>query len=258
MKLLKHFKLLLVVTFSTALLSSCTGFGNKVTFPDTKGEVYYKGDSVTETDAKNVGNFLKDEQYFSNDDKGRSVQITKDNGRIKARFVVDKKAIDSLPDADSDFAIIGASMSKKVFNSQPVDVIYTDTYFKDFKTIPFDANALHSINKIDELQNMHHKNYENNLLYYSNDVADAEADSISAYLVQSGFFGKDGNLEIIAYKNNDGYLLKIPIKSSFNNSDGLQKIDDYGKEIKKNLFPETPFQFEVVDNKLDSIKTFSY
>ena len=134
MKIFAHVKLLTAIAIC-GILSSCTGFGSKVTFTDTKGEVYYKGDGVTEADANAVGKFLKDQQFFLNDDKERSVQITKVNGRIQARFVVDQKAIATIPNVDESFAIIGASMSKNVFNNTPVDVIYTDDYFKDIKTI---------------------------------------------------------------------------------------------------------------------------
>ena len=126
---------LLVLLFCLSGLASCSSYGTKVTFEGNKGEVYYKGDSVTESDAKAVGKFLEDASYFQNDDRGRSVQISRENGHIKARFVLDEKVIDSMADADKNFALIGAAMSKDVFNNTPVDVIYTDEYFKDFKKI---------------------------------------------------------------------------------------------------------------------------
>src|SRR5664279_1393538 len=128
-----------VVIICVLALASCTSYGKKVTFEGNKGEVYYKGEGVTETDAKATGKFLEEQEYFLKDNKERSVQISKDGGRIKARFVIDQKALASVPNADETFALIGALLSKEVFNNTPVDVIYTDEGFKDIQTIPFKA-----------------------------------------------------------------------------------------------------------------------
>lgn len=240
-------------------LTSCTNYGTKVTFEGNKGEVYYKGDGVTEADAKAVGKFLEDAQFFQKDDKTRSVQITKDSGRIKARFVVDKKAIEAMPDADNNFAIIGAAMSKDVFNNTPVDVIYTDDYFKDIKTIPYKPAVLSAVNFSDEISKMNKKASDNNTLYYSKDISSEQADSISDYLVKSGFFSADGNIDLIVSKIiSGGFHIKFPIKASFNNTDGLQKVDDFGKEIKKELFPDVPVELEVLGENMTSVKTFTY
>jgi hypothetical protein len=240
-------------------LTSCTGYGTKVTFEGNKGEVYYKGDGVTEADAKAVGKFLEDAQFFQKDDKTRSVQISKDSGRIKARFVVDEKAIESMPDADNNFAIIGAAMSKDVFNNTPVDVIYTDDHFKDIKTIPYKPSALIAVNISEEVKQMEKKNYNNNTLYYSKDISNEQADTISDYLVKSGFFSTEGNIDLIVSKiQSGGFHIKFPIKPSFNNEEGLQKVDDFGKEIKKTLFPGVPLELEVLGENMSSVKTFTY
>ena len=50
-------------------------------------------------------------------------------------LLFDEKPIESMAGADNNFAIIGAAMSKDVFNHTPVDVIlYFDDHFKDIKT----------------------------------------------------------------------------------------------------------------------------
>ena len=258
MKLLNRIKLFAPFICLLAL-SSCTGYGTKVTFEGNKGEVYYKGDGVTEADAKAVGKFLEDAQFFQKDDKTRSVQISKDSGRIKARFVVDEKAIQAMPDADNNFAIIGSAMSKDVFNNTPVDVIYTDDYFKDIKTIPYKPAALSAINISDEVKEMDKKTSYNNTLYYSKDISGEQADSISNYLIKSGFFTAGGNIDLIISKiQSGGFHIKFPIKVSFNNEEGLQKVDDFGKEIKKTLFADVPLELEVLGENMASVKTFTY
>jgi hypothetical protein len=258
MKLLNHFSLF--GAFICVLsLNSCTGYGNKVTFEGNKGEVYYKGDGVTEADAKAVGKFLEDAEFFQNDDKTRSVQISKENGRIQARFVVDAKAIQSLQDADDNFAIIGAAMSKDVFSNIPVDVIYTDDHFKDIKTIPYRESALAVANISDEIKQMDKKSYRDNTLYYSKDISSAQADTVSNYLIKSGFFSSEGKLDLILSKiPGSGFHIKFPIKSSFNNEEGLQKVDDFGKDIKRDLFPDTLLELEVLGKNMTSVKTFTY
>src|SRR5450432_1951478 len=112
MKSLFSFSRLIAAVLVMSVFSSCTDYGKKVTFTNNKGEVYYKGDGVTEADAKATGKFLEDQQFFLKDDKKRSVQISKDSSRIKVRFVVDEKALATIPNVDESFALMGASMSK--------------------------------------------------------------------------------------------------------------------------------------------------
>jgi hypothetical protein len=258
MKLINRIKLF-AACICVLALTSCTDYGTKVTFEGNKGEVYYKGDGVTEADAKAVGKFLEDEQFFQKDDKTRSVQISKDSGRIKARFVVDEKAIGTMPDADESFALIGAAMSKDVFNNTPVDVIYTDDYFKDIKTIPYKPSALSAVDVSDEVKEMDKKTSNNNTLYYSKDISGEQADSISEYLVKSGFFSSGGNIDLILSKlQGGGFHIKFPIKASFNNEEGLQKVDAFGKQIKTDLFPNVPLELEVLGENMASVKTFTY
>ncbi|HEY5407320.1 MAG TPA: hypothetical protein VIJ92_09535 [Ginsengibacter sp.] len=240
-------------------LVSCSGYGHKVTFDGNHGEVYYKGDGVTEADAKAVGKFLEDADYFQKDDKTRSVQISKDSGRIQARFVVDEKAVDTVADIDKSFEIIGAAMSKQVFNNTPVDVIYTDEYFKDIKKIPYTPSAMAAIDLSNELEQMDKKNYNSNIFYYSKNIGAEKTDTIYNYLVSSGFFSKDGSVSlIVSLLPNNSFLVRFPIKSSFNNADGLQKIDAFGKELKQTAFPAEPVQLEVLGDNMDSVKTFTY
>lgn len=258
MRLIIHGKLF--VTFLCLFtLAACSNYGTKVTFPDHKGEVYYKGDGVTEADAKAVGKFLENQQFFLKDDKKRSVQISKDSGRVKARFVVDEKALASIPNADESFELIGALMSREVFNNTPVDVVFTDEFFKDIKTIPYKAGALAAANIREEINQMQKKEYNKNTLYYTKDIPAEEADVISAYLVKGGFFTTDGNKDLLLAKTaRNGFLVRFLIKASFANEAGLQKADNFGKEMKKDLFPDVPLQFEVLDEDLEPIKTFNY
>lgn len=92
----RFFALIVVITG----LNACTDYGKKVTFTGNKGEVYYKGDGVTDADAKATGKFLEDNDFFLKDDKERSVQISKKDNHIQFRIVVDEKGFAEIKDAE--------------------------------------------------------------------------------------------------------------------------------------------------------------
>jgi hypothetical protein len=124
-------------------LAACTDYGKKVTIEGTKGEVYYKGNGVTEADAKKVCTYLKDVIKYFDADKRQSVQLTKSKGDgYDVRFVVDEKKLKESPKAADAFAQIGAAMSVDLFDNKPVNVFLTDTHFKDLKSIPFDEEVV--------------------------------------------------------------------------------------------------------------------
>jgi len=252
------FQLFLYVA-PVALMVSCNGYGRKITVDDTKGEVYYKGDSVSETDARAVGKFLVDNNYFQHDQQARSVQITKEDGRIKARFVVDQKRMDTIAGADKDFEIIGAAMSREVFNNTPVDVICTDDQFHDFKTIPFNPGQVPAVALSEQLQQMDQRPFQGNTLYTSKNMMQAKRDSIYNYLVSSGFFSSGGAVDLIVTLRADGsYLVRFPSRSNAADTDGLQKIDAFGKEMKQQIFMPDSMDLEVLGPQMDSVKTFAY
>ncbi len=124
-------------------ISACTNYGKKVTIEGTKGEVYYKGDGVTKEDAEKLGNYLKkDIPYFDNE-RRKSIQLMKaKDGGYDIHFAVDQKKLEETPDAIESFTQIGAALSIDVYNNQPVNIFLTDSKFKDFKSIPFDKETV--------------------------------------------------------------------------------------------------------------------
>ena len=260
MKSIFSFHRLVVAILIFSALSSCKeDFGKKVTFTDHKGEVFYLGDGATEADAKATGKFLEDNQYFLKDDKERSVQISKKDSRIQFRMVVDEKGLATLDDADNRFAMLGAMMSVDVFHNMPVDVIYTDNKFKDKKTIAYNPSLREAVDVSSEIKNMKKKTYMANTLYYATDVDESAADTIVNYFVKSDFFTAKGNNDILLSKTKDGGAhFRFPVKASFANEAGLQKVEDFAKQLKSDMFEGVHIQFEVLDENLKSIKTFNF
>lgn len=139
-------KKIILVLLAAISLSACTNNGKKITVEGTKGEVYYKGDGVTEDDAKKTGNFLKEQSYFSGD-KEASVQITKEEGAFIIRFVYNKEVYEKLAGADDAFKLLAIKASKEVFGGEKVNIALADKSFKDFKSIPYDEATAKALNE---------------------------------------------------------------------------------------------------------------
>ncbi len=145
------FKSIMLLSCFALLIASCNSFGKKVNIDGTKGEVYYKGEGVTESDAKTLGTYLKDDlQYFSNDNVS-SVQLLKAaSGGYDVRFVVDEKKLKTLENSDAIFQSFGSAMSIDLYKNQPVNIFLADENMKDLKLLPFNKKATEDMmNKVE-------------------------------------------------------------------------------------------------------------
>jgi len=258
MKSIFLFPRLIAIFLVTALLCSCTDNGKKVTFTSHKGEVYYKGDGVTEADAKATGKFLEENDVFLKDDKQRSVQIVKKDGHIQLRIVTGTEFEES-KEVDERVALIGAKMSRQVFNNIPVDVIYTDDKFNDKKTIAFNPASINVTDLSTEIKNMKKKDYMANTLYYAPEVEESAADTIVNYLVKSDFFSSKSNNDILLSKTTgNGAHFRFPVKASFANDEGLLEVESFARSLKTELFEGIQMEFEVLDENMKSVKTFNF
>ena len=125
---MKPFLLLLLPV--CMLLSSCnlfSNYGKKVEFGES--EVFYKGDGVTEKQAKAVGNFLSDSEWFTDKAPG-SAQLTKEDGSYMVRLVVaNTKSI-----AENLRIYMWKQQYKlceDVFDGKDARFVFTDDKFKD-------------------------------------------------------------------------------------------------------------------------------
>lgn len=138
---MKQVLLGLVALFS---LAACSNHGKKVKVEGTKGEVYYKGEGVTEDDAKKTGDFLKAQGFFTNE-KGASVQVMKEAGNYVMRFVYDKEVLASLPDAETAFKMLAIKAAKEIFGGSKVNIALANKSFEDYKTIAYDEALAKSL-----------------------------------------------------------------------------------------------------------------
>jgi hypothetical protein len=257
-------KKILLILLTAVSLSACTNYGKKIKVEGTKGEVFYKGDGVTEDDAKKTGEFLKNQNYFTAD-KGASVQVSKEGEAYNLRFVYNKDVYDSLKGADVAFKIIGVKASKELFGGKKVNISLANKTFKDFKTIPYDeatAKSMEEPNPSDNETVIKKEDYDHDtaggINFYWKGISDEESKTIADYIVKNGAFA-GGKSEIYMTKEGDRYVLKFPvIESATNNPDYLAQVEKVTKDIKDNVFPDDPFSFSVTDKNLTTVKSWDY
>lgn len=99
-----------------------------------KHHIYYKGDGVTEDDAKKVGTYFTNIGLFTGDNE-MDIQIAaeKNSGDMKIRFIVDKSKV--TPEVENGFLNIGNDMATKVYPDKSLHIILTDDHFNDIKEV---------------------------------------------------------------------------------------------------------------------------
>ncbi len=116
----------------------CTNYGKRVEIND-RIEVYLNGDSVTETDAKALGN------YIANMDKDgknqKSFQLSKEQGVFVVKMPVDTTQNKIDASLDASFQALRLLIEMEVFKNQPVSLVLTDNKFNPFKTYAPGANT---------------------------------------------------------------------------------------------------------------------
>ncbi len=244
------------------LFVSCSNvnYGKKITVDGTRGEVYYKGEGVTEADAKSLGAYLKEMNFFQSDEKVRSVQLLKNKDRIEIRFVMDEKAFASYPELDHSFALSGANLSKTHFNGLPVDIFFTDNLFTEKKKIAFQPELLNVADKVgDELKAMKRLDMDDNKMFYTDNIPGNDAKRLFAYLKEKEFFTAGGHSNfIIRQLEGDSVWIRFPVKSDYANENTYKMVDEFGQQLKRDIFGTTIVRFDVTDIDLKVLKTFNY
>lgn len=106
-------------------------YGKKVTIND-KLEIYIKGDSTTEADAKKLGTYLAETWKETTNQK--SFQLKKEQNEYQVRMVVDEEKIKTDSTLDVSFMALRMLIEEQVFKGSKVKLILTNNKFKDLKT----------------------------------------------------------------------------------------------------------------------------
>lgn len=106
--------------------------GKKYTVND-KHHIYYKGDGVTEEDAKKAGNYFNSIGLFGDTDMDVQIDAEKNSSDMMVRFIVDKSKV--TPEVETGFLNIGNDMAAKIYPNKTLHIILTDDHFDDIKDI---------------------------------------------------------------------------------------------------------------------------
>lgn len=254
---------LLFISLLSFALASCTNHGKKIEVEGTKTEVFYKGDGVTEADAKKVGDLLKARFIQSKDKKG-SIQVTHENDTYTLRFVYDKEIYKTLKDVDNEFKALAIAASKDVFNGKKINIALADDQFKDWKTIAWDADFAKAMDDAGDdgyaanKDNFEHESVGDIDFYWAKDFPDEESKRIADYIIQQGAFS-GGTAQIIMTSLNGRTLLRFPVKpEAVGDAELMSTMGTVAQDLKDKLFPSTPFTFQATDEKMKVVKSWDF
>jgi len=273
MKTTFNFKTLFLLVLVALVFSSCTSYGKKIKSDGTKGEVYYKGDGVTESDGKKLCNYLKEIGYFDNDTK--SVQLVKaPSGGYDVRFVVDEKKLKASPTAEDGFVGMGALISKNVFANQAVNIFLADEKMKDIKSLPYDKKKAEALLSVDEKKpdvdnsanasdlSGYSKRIEGGITFrWKQPVTDDEADIIGKAIIATGDFagGTPETTNIFMEKEGDRYIVKFPVSEEFTEDPAtLSLMEAVSKKLKDAAFANVPFSFYMIDVNMKPVQNWEH
>lgn len=179
----------------TALLfySSCDllsgDYGEKVTIG--KNEVYYKGDGVTEQQAKETGAFLLEANWFDDKEPG-SAQITKDSAGYLVHLVAHKNKISD--HLRRNLWKTQRALSASVFNNQKVRFAFADDNLNDFETLsPVDVVTIG----------------QGTVYYDSEAFTKAEAQDLADFLDGAGYLNQDKQVDVLLRKEGGAPVVRM-------------------------------------------------
>lgn len=194
----------------TLLAGSCNLFndyGKKYKVND-KSSVYYKGDGVTEADAKKLGDYLLQGQYFDTK-TDKAVQITKDGDTYVLHFVVDKDKLEKNRDAVGTFWRLQYTISEDVFNEKPIKIILADDHLKDIQ--PVGGIAKYNVKT------------GNDIFYNEDDFKKSDIEALGKLMVDQGYFNGTGEKQIYVTKEDGTNMVRFIV-----NKEAVQtNIDSY-------------------------------
>ncbi len=252
-------KVLILIFLVSMFVTSCNNYGKKVTFEGTKGEVYYKGDGVTEADAKKLGDYLKTIDYINNN-KESSFQLTKNGDTYVFKLVINKAVYDTMPGLDKSYKALGALVSEKVFDGKKVDVGLTDDYFKEFKTIPYDAAYAKSIN--DDSADDFGKDVlidgtKGEVFIKGEGVTEADAQRLGQHLRKITFLNDTTHASVQLLKNDNGYIVRFVYDKHFYETtpDVVKNFNIIRNSISTDVFGGQNVDIRLADEKMQDFVT---
>lgn len=131
---MKFLKIIFSVLVIASIFTACnTNYGKEYKL-DAKHSVYYKGDSVTEVQARKLAEYLKEQNYFQ-DSIASTVQLVKVKDTFNINFMVNETKL--IKGYEIKFLLFGAFISESVFNKAPVTIQLTNNNLELFKNLGY-------------------------------------------------------------------------------------------------------------------------
>lgn len=133
-------KSIYIIIIFTVFITACNFFGSdygkRIEISD-KVEVFIKGDSTTEQDAKKLGTYL--DTTWKDITHKRSFQLIKEKGEYNIGMVVDEALLKKDTTLEVSFKALRLLIAMSVFPDNKVNLILTNDSFKPYKTYKEEA-----------------------------------------------------------------------------------------------------------------------
>lgn len=213
-------KLLLLALPVCMVLLSCdlNGHGKKIEFG--KSEVYYKGEGVTEEQAKMVGDYLQEIGWLDEERAG-SAQLVKEDGTFLVRLVVDPKVIEG----ESTISLwhMQHGLSENVFDGKPARFVLVDD----------EMNEVEVLDPVDQV-----KLGNATLVYDSGEFREREIKALGKFMLEQKMFGSDKPVDIIIRREEELPIIRLIASKKYVKDHKSSIIPEYGywqHQIQQNL-----------------------
>lgn len=231
--------LALVITFV-----SCNDYGTKLEIEDT--ELYYT-DDITEDEAEDIGEYLKDEGFTEGDEK--TVQIAKDGDTYQFRMVVKEGYED-----DDDFEVTAFKfiydLSNDVLDGEPVELHMCDEELETLKVVEMDDDKYIEYFYSDSEWDV--KEYDGTEIEYDESVSISEVDALGDYLIETGFTDGTEKSIILIFEYHT-YVFKMVTGKKYWTDDEYYSIaEEYAQDISEDVFDGYAVEIHLCDDEFNT------
>ena len=202
-----------------------------------QGELYFS-EPVTGEEARRVGEYLVQQQIFSDEQPG-TVQLHQEQGKYRLRFVISSEYIDN-PFTAIEFGMIGNQIARDVLGGLPIEVGFIDGQLNLVKVVPL--SALMKFGKGE--------------LYYTEPVNREEANRVGGYLLQQQYYSDEQESTVWLLQEGGKYRLRFVISQEYAEDPftALQ-FGIFGNQIARDALAGKRIEVEFADGQLNLIKT---
>jgi hypothetical protein len=225
------------VAVVAAILAAAYAFGptgpTRLTFK--QGELYYD-QPVTEEEARGVGEYLVQQQIFS-DDAPSTVQLGLVQGVYRLRFVINRAHADN-PLVAIQFGAMGSGIAREALGGKPIEVGLVDPMLQPIKVVPATARLP----------------FLRGELYYTDPITVDEATQVGEQLVKTETFRDDRDTSVHLSREEGAYQLRFVVDPSrASDSKTLDVFSELTGAIAKQALGGQPIVVHLCDDEFHSL-----